>query len=165
MNNDDYKIQKNNRTLPHEKTLMHPSWANFHQTIVLLELMLLQSLVLRGQNSLLCDVSGLSPEARILFSSFCYFAQPEQLLHNSSCFLQHEEPELPIQPKEIIKKKWIAILKIILQYQSKILNNDTTTSTEQVHTSAWATASGFIQRLQKLPSSSALPKLATWTLT
>lgn len=30
------------------------------------------------------------------------------------------------------------------------------------HTSAWATASGFIQRLQKLTSSSALQTLATW---
>jgi hypothetical protein len=34
---------------------------------------------------------------------------------------------------------------------------------EQDQTSAWNAASGFIQRLQKLASSSSLQKLATYT--
>lgn len=48
--------------------------------------------------------------------------------------------------------------------KSKFVYNDRTISNKQVHTSASATASGFIHRLQKLPSSSVLPKFATWTL-
>ena len=44
-----------------------------------------------------------------------------------------------------------------------VCNGRTIKKQLEVHTSASATASGFIHRLQKLPSSSVLPKLATWT--
>jgi hypothetical protein len=52
-------------------------------TILSLEQMLHQSLVLMELDNLLCAFSGLFPEAQILSFSFYYFYQAEQLLHSS----------------------------------------------------------------------------------
>lgn len=82
---------------------MHLSWTSFHKTIFLLEQKLLQSLALRGLNNLLCDASGLSLDAQVLFSSFYYFVQAEKLLHNSWCSLQHEEPKPPNAREKFFK--------------------------------------------------------------